>query len=362
MNVPLLRLQSLSATLSGSPVLHDISFQVENGEFFSLLGPSGCGKTTLLRIIAGFLAPADGALFWQNKDVTKTPPQGRDLNLVFQNYALFPHLNVFENVAFGLRMQKRPEAEIRERVMDALTLVRMNGHAKRAVQELSGGQQQRIALARAVAPRPSLVLLDEPLGALDLQLRKEMQWELKSLQRQLGMTFLYVTHDQEEAFAMSDRIAILNGGRVEQVASPEELYLHPASRFVARFIGTANFIPVERLSEDRARFVGSSAECLLHSAQGSNGRASALGDVLVRPEQIDVKTHAEGTAVLAGRVEKRQFLGAVVRYQIALSSESPCVVTVDQPSVGERAWAEGENVQVRVMPPLLHFFPRSTEE
>jgi spermidine/putrescine transport system ATP-binding protein len=357
MNVPLLRLQSLSASLAGSRVLDDISFQVESGEFFSLLGPSGCGKTTLLRIIAGFLAPTEGNLFWLNKDVTRSSPQCRDLNLVFQNYALFPHLNVFENVAFGLRMQKKSEGEIRDRVMDALGLVRMSAHAKRAVQELSGGQQQRIALARAVAPRPSLVLLDEPLGALDLQLRKEMQWELKSLQRQLGMTFLYVTHDQEEAFAMSDRIAILNGGRIEQVASPENLYTHPASRFVARFIGTANFIPVQRLSESRARFSGHAAECDLHITPPMEGMTDHSGDVLARPEHFSFQITSADASTLEGRVEKRQFLGANVRYQIALQCDPPCVVTVDQPSVGAPPWSEGQQVSLRVTPPRLHYFP-----
>ncbi|NBW82864.1 ABC transporter ATP-binding protein, partial [bacterium] len=296
MNDALLTVQDVSMALNGRDVLSKINFSVGEGEFFSLLGPSGCGKTTLLKIISGFLSPSSGELFWKGQRITSVPAQKRDLNLVFQNYALFPHMNVFENVAFGMRMQKLDEGEIRNRVGVALEQVRMSAFANRRITELSGGQQQRIALARAIAPRPRLVLLDEPLGALDLQLRKQMQVELKTLQRQLGMTFIYVTHDQEEAFAMSDRIAILNQGVLEQVAVPELLYKEPTSRFVAQFIGTANFIPAKTLSSTMARCVSSGAEFIIRCMPSEKLNADAatasgvVGEILVRPEQFSVSS------------------------------------------------------------------------
>jgi spermidine/putrescine transport system ATP-binding protein len=294
MTTPLLAIKNLSASLDSRPVLNAVSFEVREGEFFSLLGPSGCGKTTLLKIISGFLRPASGQLFWHGADITQLPAHKRDLNLVFQNYALFPHMNVFENVAFGLRMQKCAEGDIRKRVGEALELVRMETFAQRRISDLSGGQQQRIALARAIAPRPKLVLLDEPLGALDLQLRKQMQVELKALQRHLGMTFIYVTHDQEEAFTMSDRIAILNRGELQQIATPETLYETPANRFVAQFIGTANFLAAEIISSTRARCQLSSAEFQLSSIETSADSSPEdiqknNGDVLVRPEQFTIQ-------------------------------------------------------------------------
>jgi spermidine/putrescine ABC transporter ATP-binding subunit len=362
MSETLLSLQSISASMAGREILKSVSMEVRLGEFFSLLGPSGCGKTTLLRIIAGFLQPNQGKLLWCGSDATHLPPQRRDLNLVFQNYALFPHLNVFENVAFGLRMQKLPEDLVVSRVAEALSLVRMNQHARRRVTELSGGQQQRVALARAVAPRPKLVLLDEPLGALDLQLRKEMQWELKTLQRQLGMTFLYVTHDQEEAFAMSDRIAILNAGRLEQVASPEELYSRPASRFVAQFIGTANFIPAEKTSLDHARCLNSNHHFLLHetNAEELPENYPINGDILVRPEQIILKKkQTEELKSLSGVIQMRQFLGATVRYHAELQGNYKRTLTIDQSSAGHEPIAVGEHVSMLIINPSSSFFTES---
>jgi spermidine/putrescine transport system ATP-binding protein len=368
MNDALLTVQDVSMALNGRDVLRKVNFTVGEGEFFSLLGPSGCGKTTLLKIISGFLNPSDGELFWKGQRITTVPAQKRDLNLVFQNYALFPHMNVFENVAFGMRMQKLAESEIRSRAGVALEQVRMSSFANRRITELSGGQQQRIALARAIAPRPKLVLLDEPLGALDLQLRKQMQVELKTLQRQLGMTFVYVTHDQEEAFAMSDRIAILNQGVLEQVAVPEVLYREPASRFVAQFIGTANFIAAKTLSSTLARCVSSGAEFVIRSmptgeTKASNGAGPGiLGEIMVRPEQFSVSGAPEAPSdLLMGAVVLRQYLGPQVRYHLQLLSNSKSIVTVDLPAAGHTPLETGIEVGLNVHAIDLPFYPGSLE-
>lgn len=233
--------------VTGHHALIDVNISIEEGEFFTLLGPSGCGKTTLLRIIAGFEQVTSGSLILRGQDVAGTPPQKRRVNMVFQNYALFPHLNVEENVAFGLQMLNWSAPEIKDRVANVLQLVRLTEFKTRKPNQLSGGQQQRVALARALAPRPELLLLDEPLSALDLKLRKEMQVELRRLRQETGITFILVTHDQEEALAMSDRIAVMNDGRVQQIGSPREIYDRPKNRFVADFIGEANIFPAEQL-------------------------------------------------------------------------------------------------------------------
>ncbi len=219
-----------------------VDLRIAEGEFFSLLGPSGCGKTTTLRMIAGFEEPTSGQILLHGRDMVGVPPFRRDVNMVFQQYALFPHMDVFENVAFGLRRKKVDKDEIRRRVAEALALVELEGREKRKPRQLSGGQQQRVALARALVNRPRALLLDEPLGALDLKLRQAMQLELKRIQREVGITFVYVTHDQEEALTMSDRLVVMNAGRIEQLGSPRELYEHPATRFVANFIGTSNIL------------------------------------------------------------------------------------------------------------------------
>ncbi len=227
---------------SAVTALHEVSFSIAEGEFFTLLGPSGCGKTTLLRLIAGFEPPSGGALVLDGQDIAHTPPNKRPVNTVFQNYALFPHMTVAENVGFALGAQGHPKAEIVQTVARMLDLVQLGHLAHRKSGELSGGQQQRVALARALAPKPRILLLDEPLSALDMKLRKEMQVELKRLQQETGLTFIFVTHDQEEALTMSDRIAVMNGGRIQQIASPRALYDQPANRFVAGFIGETNFL------------------------------------------------------------------------------------------------------------------------
>lgn len=246
-------LENISKTYGGRVVVENVSLTIQNGEFLSLLGPSGCGKSTTLRMLAGFEQPDSGTISFRGQDITRMPVRRRDLNMVFQNYALFPHMTVFDNVAFGLQMQKKPARDIQEEVGKALELVRMRGFEQRLPAQLSGGQQQRIALARAIAPRPAMLLLDEPLGALDLKLRKEMQRELKALQRTLGVTFIFVTHDQDEALAMSDRIAIMFDGKIAQLGAPQEIYERPLSSKIAAFIGEVNLVAVE-LGDDSLAF------------------------------------------------------------------------------------------------------------
>jgi spermidine/putrescine transport system ATP-binding protein len=275
--------------------LDNVSLRIEGGSFFTLLGPSGCGKTTLLRLLAGFETPTRGRILLDQDDVTALPPNKRPINTVFQSYALFPHLSVAENIGFGLKMQGAPKALIAERVAKMLDLVRMRDFADRLVAQLSGGQQQRVALARALAPQPRVLLLDEPLSALDLKLRKEMQVELKRLQRETGITFIFVTHDQEEALAMSDRIAVMSAGRLQQVGTPREIYAHPANRFVAGFIGESNFLPVE--IRGRMARIGDHEITLKEDTR--QGRAL----LAIRPEDV---TLGEG---LSARVIETTYLG-----------------------------------------------------
>jgi spermidine/putrescine transport system ATP-binding protein len=278
---------------TGHRALEAINVLIEEKEFFTLLGPSGCGKTTLLRMIAGFEHPTTGEIRLHGQDVANLPPRERPVNMVFQNYALFPHLTVSQNVAFGLEMLRWKKADITARVQETLSLVKLSHFANRKPAQLSGGQQQRVALARALAPRPQVLLLDEPLSALDLKLRKEMQFELKRLQRETGITFILVTHDQEEALAMSDRIAVMNTGRVQQIGTPEEIYDHPTNRFVADFIGEANLIPGETLGR----------------------RADAV--VAIRPERIEIARPGE-TPRLRGIVDNATFLGSDTLMEIAI--------------------------------------------
>lgn len=238
----ILQLLNLCKSYEDQPVIRSINLQVGSGEFLTLLGPSGCGKTTTLRLLAGFEQPDEGEIRMDGTDITSLPPYRRDVNTVFQSYALFPHMNIFDNIAFGLRMKKVPKAVLEQRVAEMLTLIQMSDFAKRKPDQLSGGQKQRVAIARALVNQPQILLLDEPLGALDLKLRKQMQGELKHLQQKLGITFIYVTHDQEEALSISDRIAVMNNGKIEQIGTPEDIYNHPRSRFVATFIGEANLL------------------------------------------------------------------------------------------------------------------------
>ncbi|MFQ8690502.1 MAG: ABC transporter ATP-binding protein, partial [Blautia sp.] len=248
----LLEIRDIKKQFDGTEVLEGINLSIERGEFITFLGPSGCGKTTTLRIIAGLETPDGGQVLLEGQDVTKLDPNRRDVNTVFQNYALFPHMNVADNVGYGLKIRKVPKEEIRRRVEEMLTLVQLEGFEKRKPSELSGGQKQRVAIARALINRPKVLLLDEPLGALDLQLRRTMQLELKKLQKRLGITFIYITHDQEEAINMSDRIVVMNKGVFEQIGTPDEIYNHPETSYVATFVGSANIKKgrVDRVVED----------------------------------------------------------------------------------------------------------------
>jgi putative spermidine/putrescine transport system ATP-binding protein len=309
-----IRLDGVSKTFDGRvKAVDDVSLAIEPGEFFSLLGPSGCGKTTSLRMIAGFEAPDSGRIHVGGADITDVPVHRRDMGMVFQSYALFPHRTVAENVAFGLRMRGLPREQIATRVGAALRQVALDGYEDRRPAQLSGGQQQRVALARAIVIRPPVLLCDEPLGALDRKLRQSMQFELKQLQKDLGVTLVFVTHDQEEALAMSDRIAVMNDGRVEQVGTPTEIYDRPRTRFVAAFIGEINLFDG---AWEGDRFVAGDGRALPARRNGVRGGSGA---VAVRPEKARIVAPDQGA--IAGRIESANFLGGQVLYRIASSGD-----------------------------------------
>jgi spermidine/putrescine transport system ATP-binding protein len=314
---PEIRLDGLVKLYGDVHAVDGVSLDIVGGEFFSLLGPSGCGKTTTLRMIGGFERPTTGRIELRGRDITGTPPDHRPVNMVFQNYALFPHLDVGENVAFGLRRRKVPNPEIKRRVADALALVHLEGYERRRPDQLSGGQQQRVALARALVNRPNVLLLDEPLGALDLKLRRQLQVELKRIQAEVGITFVYVTHDQEEALTMSDRIAVMNAGRVEQLGSPEELYDRPATRFVADFIGTTNLLAgrVHALEPAAAVVRLASGDTCLADRDGITPGSEV--ELSVRPEAVGVGDPAPlSPSAVPGRVEQVAFLGTTIEYHV----------------------------------------------
>jgi spermidine/putrescine transport system ATP-binding protein len=340
-----LELRGLSKSFGSTPAVDAVDLTLAEGEFFSILGPSGCGKTTTLRMIAGFEQPQSGQVLLEGRDITDLPPDKRPVNTVFQSYALFSHLDVARNVAFGLREDRVPKAQRLERVREALALVRLEGYEARRPSELSGGQQQRVALARAVVRGPRVLLLDEPLGALDLKLRKAMQVELKSWQERLGMTFVYVTHDQEEALTMSDRIAVMADGRISQLGSPEEIYDRPTSRYVADFIGASNTLPcrVERVS-DGAYVVD--VHGLAMTVSGHPGMtAGQSGFVIIRPERCRL-TKPGAEAGLRGEVAEVLFKGLHHSYLIRLAEGSTLsIADPHRPSEG-RAWAVGDPVSV----------------
>ena len=337
-------------------VVDHINLEVRAGEFFSLLGPSGCGKTTTLRMIGGFEAPTSGVIELQGQDVTWLPPYKRNVNTVFQNYALFPHLTIYENVAFGLRRKGIKDAEVKSRVSDMLALVELAGFETRRPTQISGGQAQRVALARALINKPAVLLLDEPLGALDLKLRKQMQVELKRIQQEVGITFIYVTHDQEEAMTMSDRIAVMNKGRYEQLGEPEVLYERPMTRFVAGFLGVSNLLPGAVEGND-----GTYSAVRLADDTRIRAPRALVGDtanvsVGVRPEKIrlhetDVEAPA-GHNHMSGVVRDASYLGVSTQYQI--EARGGATITVYEQNV-ERAtkaelWAPGEAVQLTWSP------------
>ncbi len=301
----------------------DVSLKIRDGEFFSLLGPSGCGKTTTLRMIAGFETPTEGEIYIQGELMGLTPPFQRNTNMVFQNYALFPHMGVAENIRFGLEMKKVPKQEIARRVEEVLELVRLSGFGKRRPDQLSGGQQQRVALARALINRPGVLLLDEPLGSLDLKLRKEMQLELKGLQHRVGITFVYVTHDQEEALTTSDRIAVMDKGRVLQVGAPTGIYERPASRFVADFIGETNFLEGMVSKRDGTYVVVEVAGMAPVLAQSAEEFAPGKGvTVAVRPERISIQKEEQRREhnCCQGTIESVVYIGTDTNYVVCLDS------------------------------------------
>ena len=291
--------------------VNDISLEVPRGSFFALLGPSGCGKTTTLRMIGGFEEPTDGAIYLGDRDVVGLPPYKRDVNTVFQNYALFPHLSIFENVAFGMRRKGVRKADLAGRVREILRLVDLEGMEKRRPRQLSGGQQQRIALARALVNKPQVLLLDEPLGALDLKLRRQMQLELKAIQHDVGITFIHVTHDQEEAMTMADRIAVMNGGRVEQLGPPSELYERPQTAFVAGFLGVSNLLPGTATGPTTIAVDGGlTVEVSPEALNGRTGRV-AVG---IRPEKIRIGSDQVNT--LSGKVFESAYVGVSTQYVV----------------------------------------------
>ena len=310
--VPLVEIKNLTKEYDGDIILKGIDLTIHQNEFVTLLGPSGCGKTTLLRIIGGFDTPTSGEVKFDGKALIQIPSYKREINTVFQKYALFPHLNVFDNIAFGLRMKKVPESEVKERVNRMLKMVKLFDYANRRIDSLSGGQQQRIAIARALVNRPKVLLLDEPLGALDLKLRQDMQYELKEIQREMGITFIFVTHDQEEALTMSDTIVVLNDGLIQQIGTPVDIYNEPRNRFVANFIGESNIVRGVMLEDYKVEFENHVFECV---DRGYN--ANEVVDIVIRPEDLQIVSKDKGA--FTGVVDTVIFKG--VHYEIIVMVE-----------------------------------------
>ena len=354
------RLERVTKRFGDFTAVDDLSLAIEHGEFFSMLGPSGCGKTTTLRMIGGFEAVTSGTVSVGSTDITDLPPFRRPVNTVFQNYALFPHLDVFENIAFGLRRRKTPLSEIRHQVAFMLNLVDLSGYERRKPNQLSGGQQQRVALARALVNNPDVLLLDEPLGALDLKLRKQMQVELKRIQSEIGITFIFVTHDQEEAMTMSDRIAVMRHGRIEQLGSPEDLYERPATEFVAGFLGVSNLLDAEVVSRadefaDLRLADGSTVRAPMTSVNGSTHVS-----VGIRPEKLhvlplhedDTTTGSDGTNAIDGVVLDASYIGVSTQYLVETRDGHKLTVyaqNLETSGAGE-ALADGQRVRLTWRP------------
>ena len=338
----LVRLQNISVRFDDDQILNDLCLDIKEKEFITLLGPSGCGKTTTLRILGGFVTPDSGDVIFDGKRINDVPPYQRQINTIFQKYALFPHLNVYENVAFGLRVQKKPEQEIRRTVDEMLGLVNLRGFEKRDINSLSGGQQQRVAIARAIVNRPKVLLLDEPLAALDAKLRKDMQNELKRIQRQLGITFIFVTHDQEEALSMSDTVVVMNNGEIQQIGSPTDIYNEPENRFVAGFIGESNIIEGTMIRDYLVAFDGFEFECVDKGFEDNEEI-----EVVLRPEDLDIVD--PGQAKIRGIVRNITFKG--VHYEILIETElrTYMVHTTDYAEVGREVGLKFGPEDIHVM-------------
>ena len=338
-------LKNISVSFGNNQVLKNLNLYIRDKEFITFLGPSGCGKTTTLRIIAGFIEPDEGEVIFEDKVINSVPPHKRQVNTIFQRYALFPHLNVYENVAFGLRIKKVPEKQIKETVEEMLALVNLTGFNKRNINSLSGGQQQRVAIARALAVKPRVLLLDEPLGALDLKLRKDMQVELKNIQQRLGITFIYVTHDQEEALSMSDTVVVMDGGIIQQIGTPLDIYNEPKNAFVADFIGESNILDGVMIDDCLVDFSGHRFECL---DKGFDKNEAV--DVVVRPEDVDVVEPEKG--MLKGVVTSVTFKGVHFEIIVDIGGFKWMIQTTDyQP--------EGAKIGLFIEPDAIHIMKKS---
>ena len=344
-NGNIVELKNIALSFDGEKILDGINLDIKDKEFITFLGPSGCGKTTTLRIIAGFLEPDDGDVIFENNKINGVPAYKRQVNTIFQRYALFPHLNVYENVAFGLRVKKMKEKEIKEKVEEMLKLVNLTGLEKRSIDKLSGGQQQRVAIARAIANHPKVLLLDEPLAALDLKLRKDMQKELKKIQQQLGITFIFVTHDQEEALTMSDRVVVMDAGKIQQIGTPQDIYNEPINAFVADFIGESNILDGKMLKDYLVEFSGTEFECL-----DKGFEAEELVDVVVRPEDVDIVPVEKGQ--LTGIVTSVAFLGVHYEIIVDIGGFKWMIQTTDEHFVDDK-------VGLFIEPDAIHIMKKS---
>lgn len=346
-NKRLIEMIGITKDYDGELALNNINLYVRDGEFLTLLGPSGCGKTTLLRLIAGFSMPTSGTITMDGKDLISVPPYKRKINTVFQKYGLFPHLNVFDNIAFGLDIKRLPKSVKKEKVTEMLALVNLSGYEKRYIEQLSGGQQQRVAIARALVNEPEVLLLDEPLGALDLKLRKEMQLELKRMQQKLGITFIYVTHDQEEALTMSDTIVVMNHGVIQQIGTPMDVYNEPKNRFVAKFIGESNIFPATMVHDLLVEINGIRYECV-DKGFGVNTPV----DVVVRPEDVDFID--PNKAKLTGEIKSVIFMGVHYEFIVECGGEVWTVQSTDYV-------APGTTIGIEILPDAIHVMKRQSE-
>ena len=341
----IVELKDIYVSFDDEKILDGLNLSIRDKEFITLLGPSGCGKTTTLRIIAGFLDPDSGEVLFEGNDFKGVPAHKRQVNTIFQRYALFPHLNVYENVAFGLRVKKLPESVIDEKVKNMLKLVNLSGFEKRRISTLSGGQQQRVAIARAIANEPKVLLLDEPLAALDLKLRKDMQKELRRIQKQLGITFIFVTHDQEEALTMSDRVVVMDKGKIQQVGTPQDIYNEPENAFVADFIGESNIVDGIMIEDFKVQIENNQFECL---DKGFDKNESV--DVVVRPEDVDIVAVDKG--MLKGVVTSVAFLGVHYEIIVDIGGFKWMIQTTDEHFVGD-------NVGLFIEPDAIHIMKKS---